>query len=770
MPLTIPTPEIAARQRRVDLKIRGLTLLALAVVVAAAIGSAAPLALALAALLFAAGEAPLLAAARGLKTTTLARAAMFATSCFGGALATSLPFFLWLHGEVHVPGAVLLWSLLLAATLFDSHRLGRLRLAAAGPHALALAAAPAWSAYQAAGAMGAAASLFGSLTCLTLAGLLWTRREKAQAHVRAALRRAQTQEEFTSLLLEESPLSAALLDTNLVFLAASARYRRGKGLRPEDIIGRRYEEVVADAKPLWLQALRRSLRGETVSCEREELASLTGEQLYDRWETRPWRDADGRIKGVMIYSENITEFVQADARRRGAELRLEAALDSTKAAVWEIDFETKRVETDHRFRELLGEDPTYRLVCSAASVHPADRADVVRLIEAARITPGSYHLEHRIQRPDGAVRWVASTAQSLGVPKGHKGRIVIMSIDITDRKALELDFANAMERAEALLEDRRQSIDLLARETSQGPATTFARPTEPLPPAQAPGQSALQAFAELHRRLDRLLAEVDLRDRVLFQAVEGLRTARGLAQKASAAKTDFLANVSHELRTPLNAVIGYAEILWEEMSAEGRAQSAEDAQRILRAARQLLNLINGILDLSKIEAGRMDVSVVGVDVRRLAEECLELIAPAARERGNALRLNWAGEVGQIESDALKLRQCLLNLLSNANKFTDSGEIELTVRTAAGARIAFEVADTGCGMSADQLARLFQPFVQVDLNAGRRSQGTGLGLVISKRLAQLLGGDLSVQSAPGAGSKFTLEVAQKAKNLRDQMAA
>jgi len=189
----------------------------------------------------------------------------------------------------------------------------------------------------------------------------------------------------------------------------------------------------------------------------------------------------------------------------------------------------------------------------------------------------------------------------------------------------------------------------------------------------------LQAFAKLHARLARLLQEINLRDQVLFRAVEALREAREQAQAASGAKTEFLANVSHELRTPLNAVIGYAEILSEELAETTLAQSADDAARIVRAARQLQGLINGILDLSKIEAGRMDLLARAIDVRVLVHECVEIAAPMAAQQGNRITMLLPEQELSIESDPLKLRQCLLNLLSNAAKFTENGLIQVHVR-------------------------------------------------------------------------------------------
>jgi signal transduction histidine kinase len=228
------------------------------------------------------------------------------------------------------------------------------------------------------------------------------------------------------------------------------------------------------------------------------------------------------------------------------------------------------------------------------------------------------------------------------------------------------------------------------------------------------------------------------------------------ADRANAAKSEFLANMSHELRTPLNAVIGYSELLEEEFLSAGQAAGADDAQRIRSAGRHLLSIINAILDLSKIEAGRLDLHIAPTNVTALVEEVVAAMEPAVRASGNTLTVKCVA-IGQVETDAVLLRQCLFNLLSNANKFTTAGRIGLDVAHVDGL-LRLRVADTGIGMTPEQLAILFQPFTQADASVTRRYGGTGLGLAITRRLARLLGGDVVVRSKPGTGSVFTLTVA------------
>jgi signal transduction histidine kinase/DNA-binding response OmpR family regulator/cob(I)alamin adenosyltransferase len=232
-------------------------------------------------------------------------------------------------------------------------------------------------------------------------------------------------------------------------------------------------------------------------------------------------------------------------------------------------------------------------------------------------------------------------------------------------------------------------------------------------------------------------------------------------EMASEHKSAFLASMSHELRTPLNAIIGYSEMLHETAQDEGQDEFLPDLAKIRDAGRHLLGLINDILDLSKIEAGKMDLYLEEVDLAGLVEEVRSIVGPLVAANANRLEIVCLAALGTLYTDRTKLKQSLLNLLSNAGKFTQDGRVKLEVRPA-GSEISFIVSDTGIGMTEEQQGRLFQAFSQAESSTTRRYGGTGLGLAISKHFCEMLGGRITVESVPGQGSTFTVTLPDRGR--------
>ncbi|MFN7498276.1 MAG: ATP-binding protein [Hyphomonadaceae bacterium] len=390
--------------------------------------------------------------------------------------------------------------------------------------------------------------------------------------------------------------------------------------------------------------------------------------------------------------------------------------------------------------------------------------------------------DHRV-RLDGAEVYLDWEVHPWYTPDGKIGGAIGYAQDVTevflaraDEKAKQQRLTVMIARAQEALDEKRKLLEEIC-----GPEVLSLKPCQPSwhekleilkEPLDMSGDQDPnnQSAGQLLAGFERVLSDIDQRDNLLATAVQQLSEARLNAEIASQAKSQLMANVSHELRTPLHAILGYTEMLIEDAEHDGRQDAARDARKVQDSAHHLLKLINEILDLEKIEAGKMEITHEPVNLVELADEVLQSLGPLAKNRGNQMILATPEEPIVVLTDGFRLRQCLMNLISNAIKFTQDGQVAVTFEkqgTATGrAQYEIKVADTGIGMSAEAQSRLFEPFQQGDGSVTRVYGGTGLGLALTREMMQLLGGTVGVESVAGLGSTFTLSLPAKGLQAKD----
>ncbi len=576
----------------------------------------------------------------------------------------------------------------------------------------------------------------------------------------AALKNAQAQQHrqaaLARLLFEQSSMVAALFDKEMRFLAVSSKWEEWAGARSDSVIGKQLRDVFKNMPERWTKQHARAQAGEKALLAEDRMIDHRGREVFMRWEAGPWRDETGAIGGIIVFGAEVTELVAARETQKESADRLRFAHEALGAVVWEIDIGRQRLVNAEALADIFGAAPTFSEISSGqfSFAAPRDAKDVRKQMWRIWSNASSNVFEHRYVRTDGAAGWVQTGARAIPGSDGRISRVILTTTDITARKEREAAIEEAVHSAEAMLAQKRAILDDLLDDLGLGREETSDAHADP----------RARHSDDLVAKLDGLLADIARRDHALLVTVDVLREARRAAESANVAKSQFLANMSHELRTPLNAVIGYTEILAEDFAANPLTAQISDLDRIHASARHLLSLINQMLDLAKIEAGRLELDLGPVDLEHLARDVVDTIAPIAAKNRNRLSVAFAEPLQWVNADNLRLRQCLMNLLSNACKFTTDGAVRLHVRAAAEGvmtRIDFEISDTGIGMTQDQLERLFQPFTQADASTTRRFGGTGLGLAITRSLAQLMGGDVTVVSHVQVGSTFTLSVRCKA---------
>ncbi len=416
---------------------------------------------------------------------------------------------------------------------------------------------------------------------------------------------------------------------------------------------------------------------------------------------------DGVVFSAFI--RDITERKRAEEALRSSQERFELAVRGSSDGLWDWNVAEDELYLSPRCGELLRVrdlDAIKTLEAWLARVHPTDREGVSEALKSHLSQRVPFDVECRLRTGDEDPVWFRVRGQAVWNEAGEAVRMAGSITDITQHK---------------------RAIESLLR---------------------------IQGIAEAKEQFEAQAAQLAAKTAELEQA-------RAAAEAANRSKSEFLANMSHEIRTPMTAILGYSDLLANpSLSADERR---EGVQRIRQNGRHLLAVLNDILDLSKIEAGKMTVETIECPVHEIVTEIAALLRPRAVEKGLDLGVEFVGRVPSvIRSDPTRLRQILMNLIGNAIKFTEQGGVRIVAgmiptTPQARPRLFVEVGDTGIGMSEDQVASLFKPFTQGDPSMARRFGGTGLGLTISRRLAEMLGGSISVNSKSGQGTNFRVEI-------------
>ncbi len=564
--------------------------------------------------------------------------------------------------------------------------------------------------------------------------------------------------------------------------------------------------VLPEYREAYAGAFETAMRGGVASLV-FEIRSLNGERRWLQTHAVPLKSNTGEVTAVLGVSRDITEQRRAEEKLAASETRFRSLVEGTDVIVWEFDPAKGAFTYVSPQAESLGYPLEDWMVPGfwADHLHPDDRAEAVKFCVEETSRGRNHRFQYRMCRADGGVVWMDDFAN---VDTSEGGATILRGvlIDVTARKLAQDALAQREEAYRTLFEAvpaavvvcdseatvrqyNRRATEIWGREPDVGvdrccvSFRLFGANGAPVPPERCPLLQVLRTGEPVRgeefqiERPDGSLVPVSvnfdaLRDDtgkivgtvVVFDDISARKdaeteivAARLAAESANRAKSEFLANMSHEIRTPLTAILGYADVLREE-AGDSSAACIQHIDTIRNAGSHLLSVINDILDLSRIEADKMVIEREDTSLVQVLREVASLARPRAVGKGVELRAVLATPVPErIVCDPTRLRQILMNLVGNAVKFTESGSITISAGVRGvgdGSRLVIDVEDTGPGMSPEQAERLFQPFVQADATVTRRHGGSGLGLNISRRLANLMGGDVTLLgTAPGKGSCF-----------------
>jgi two-component system, sensor histidine kinase and response regulator len=634
----------------------------------------------------------------------------------------------------------------------------------------------------------------------------------ARRHAEAALRASNQR---LTLFIEHAPAAIAIFDREMRYVAASRRWLADYRLGDLDLVGRSHYDIFPELPESWKAVHRRGLAGEVVQSDDDCFARADGTSQWLRWEVRPWFDADHQIGGIAVFSEDISARRRAEQGLRESEERFRRVILESPFPILLHAEDGEIVLVNNVWCAISG----YSREELATVADWTERAYGERKAAVKADIDRLYRMDHGVAEGDFAIRtragqtriWDFSSAPVGRLPDGRR-LVISTATDVTERRAAE----HALQASEARYRDLfdyapdgiliadeagvyldanasmcrmlgyrreeligRQAADIVI-EAELGhidPALAsinndvayhrewqFRRKDGSSFPvdiiATRTPEATIMAVVRDITEQKRLSAELDkYRDHLeglVDQRTAQLTRAQDQAEAANRAKSAFLANMSHEIRTPMNAILGLTHLL---KRSGVTPEQGERLEKIDGAGAHLLAIINDILDLSKIEAGRMQLEDTDFNLSAILDNIQSLISEEARTKGLRIEIDRDAVPAWLRGDPTRLRQALLNFASNAVKFTDRGSITLRSRLLGEddglMEVRFEVEDTGIGIDPEQAPKLFQAFEQADASTTRKYGGTGLGLTITRRLAEMMGGTVGVNSVPGQGSTFWL---------------
>ena len=605
--------------------------------------------------------------------------------------------------------------------------------------------------------------------------------------------------------VETSQDSVSFFQRDYIFQDVNQRFLDRYGLNRHEVIGHSPFELegAEDFKSVLKPQFDKGFEGDSVRFQTWLPTKAEGTRFLDI-NISPLSGDHDSVEGIIISARDITELKLAEEGLRDSESRSAEAQGIARLGFWEVDLVTNDAFWSDGMYTITGASKE-SFHASAESflniVHPSDR----EMLESRINTPKSgadalQNLEFRILTPDGMERHMLMRAGLSKDAAGRPVRLLGTMMDITEKVIAEReirryrDIINAtqdimlfVDRDFRFLAVNReflhcynlQAVDVIGRHSAEilG-AEQFEKISKPFLERALHGETVEhQHWFKYPDRGSRYVhasynpyheddgsvggVVISVRDVTENKHYEmELQEAKVRAEEAALTKARFLANMSHELRTPLNAIIGYSEILHEKAQEQGDQEDASDLEKIHTSGEHLLSLVNNILDLSKIEAGKMALVHESVNLGDIIESVTSTFIPMLKAKHNHLIVNIDDDVDMMITDPVKLKQCLYNLLSNAAKFTDHGTITLRARKSrdkTDSWMIFEVRDTGIGINEDKIKGIFDAFDRADLEHSELYGGTGLGLAIVKEIAFMMGGEISVSSNPGHGTIFTLQL-------------